>query len=87
MGDRVGAQITDGGHTVLLDQKGEEDSSGLDIVEVGCFLYAVNVPDAITAQMDATRALDGRQSDEFDGITVSWSYHPDTGIDLVFEDK
>lgn len=87
MADQIGARITDGGHTVILDQKGDEDGAGLDITEIGCFLYAVDMPDAITAQMDSTRALDGRQSDEFDGITVSWSYHPDTGIDIVFEDR
>lgn len=86
MEKRTGAEITDGGHTVLLDQKGEEDIEGLDIIEVGCFLYAVDVPSSISAQMDSTRALDGRQSAEFDGIKVSWVYHPDSGIDMIFED-
>lgn len=86
MEDRVGAEMTDGGHTVLLDQKGETDSEGLDIIEVGCFLYALDLPDSIAAQMDSTRALDGRQTAEFDGIKVSWTYHPDSGIDLIFED-
>lgn len=86
MEKRVGAEITDDGHTVLLDQKGEEDAEGLDIIEVGCFLYAVDVPSSVSAQMDSTRALDGRQSAEFDGIKVSWIYHPDSGIDMIFED-
>ncbi|MCR6649774.1 MAG: DUF2510 domain-containing protein [Cellulomonas sp.] len=86
MEKRVGAEITDDGHTVLLDQKGEEDADGLDIIEVGCFLYAVDVPSSVSAQMDSTRALDGRQSAEFDGIKVSWVYHPDSGIDMIFED-
>ncbi|MDQ0424284.1 DUF2510 domain-containing protein [Cellulomonas iranensis] len=86
MDERVGARLTDGGKTVILDHEGEDDSPGLDIIEVACFTVALGVPDSINARMDSTRALDGRQDAEFDDITVSWSYHPDTGIDMIFEE-
>jgi hypothetical protein len=29
----------------------------------------------------------GRQSDTFDDINVSWSYHPDNGLDVVVNKK
>jgi len=35
--------------------------------------------------MERTRALDGTQSDTWDGLQASWSYHPDSGINLLIE--
>jgi hypothetical protein len=41
------------------------------------------VPESVTAQMDGTRALDGRQPASWDGYTASWTFHPDSGFDLI----
>lgn len=51
---------------------------------MNCVLNALEAPDGIVAQMERTTALDGRQSASWDGITASWSYHPDRGLDIVF---
>ena len=34
--------------------------------------------------MMGTRALDGRQKEVFDYVTVIWSYHPDSGINILY---
>jgi hypothetical protein len=38
-------------------------------------------------RMDKTRALDGMQREVFDTFDVSWSYHPDNGLDIVIHEQ
>jgi len=76
-------RLGDGGDTLIVDGKGE-DSSGAAIDTIACVATSLDVPDSVVAQMDGTRALDGAQTAEFEGITVRWSYHPDNGLDLIF---
>ena len=35
--------------------------------------------------MARTRALDGTQDDSGHNVNVMWTYHPDTGRQMVFE--
>ena len=35
--------------------------------------------------MGQTRALDGTQRAEGKNVNVSWTYHPDDGLQIVFE--
>ena len=47
-------------------------------------IEALDLPDSLIQEMSATRALDGRQSETYDDVTVSWSYHPDQGLEVLF---
>ena len=38
-------------------------------------------------KMSRTRALDGTQKDENDKVKVSWTYHPNRGLEVVYEKK
>ncbi|UOE21439.1 hypothetical protein NI17_010180 [Thermobifida halotolerans] len=78
------ARIGDEGASLVLDHQGADEAGGLSYAEVNCVLNALEAPDGIVAQMERTTALDGRQSASWDGITASWSYHPDRGLDIVF---
>lgn len=40
---------------------------------------------AVMERIQNTRALDGTQTAEGDGVTASWTYHPDDGLQLVVE--
>jgi hypothetical protein len=82
-----GVLVSDNGATLSVDMMGEEDYTGAGYGDVMCLLDAVKTPDYIISSIEATRALDGRQHDEFDGIEVSWSYHPDSGLDIVYHKK
>ncbi len=76
----------DGGTSVLLDGEGEDVGSGtLTVTQIACVLNEVDIPDSVVYRIDDTRALDGRQNADWDGMTASWSYHPDSGLDLVLE--
>ena len=41
-------------------------------------------PDSTFEKMGRTRAVDGTQSDETDGFEVSWTYHPDNGMEVTY---
>ena len=77
------ARVGDDGASLTLDMEGEEDFAKLTSDEVFCVLDALKVPDSVTALMEQTRALDGRQTADWDGVTAAWSYHPDNGMDVI----
>ena len=78
-----GATLGDGGRTLTLDTQGEDDSSGVSIEKVACVLSTVDTPDAVLSALDSTRALDGRQRASWDNIDAEWSYHPNSGLNLI----
>lgn len=78
--ETVSAKLGDDGHSLSLDSEGEDDYSGLSMTQVDCVLEALNMPDSINDQMGTTRALDGTQRDSWDNFSVSWNYHPDSGL-------
>lgn len=47
----------------------------------------LNLPDSLENKMQHTRALDGRQTENYNNITVSWTYHPDKGLNVLYERK
>lgn len=79
------AQLTDAGYTLLLDMKGETQAEGLSPDDVACVLGKTGVSGAVIAKMEATRALDGQQTDTWGSYTATWSYHPDNGLDIILE--
>ena len=85
----AGIDVQDEGTTLTVDMMGEEEYAGASYDEVECIVDGVGTPSYIKDSMWATTALAGRQSDDFktdDGavIEVSWSYHPDNGMDIVY---
>lgn len=47
-------------------------------------VYALDLPSSLIEELSSTRALDGRLSKTYGNITVSWSYHPDNGLEILF---
>lgn len=47
----------------------------------------LNLPKSLGEKMGSTRALDGRQSETFDNIEVSWTYHPNQGLEVIYSKK
>ena len=47
----------------------------------------LGLPDSVIKNMESTRALDGRQTYTSGNITVSWSFHPNNGLEVLFESK
>lgn len=81
-----GTSLLDDGRSLTFNMEGDEPDSGLGTLATGaCLLSELDVPDSVVAKMDATRALDGAQSDTFGGYEITWSYHPDQGLDFIIE--
>ena len=85
-GEKTSAKLGDEGRSLSLDSEGKEDYSGLSMTQVDCVLKALNMPDSISDQMDNTRALDGTQRDSWEGFSVSWNYHPNSGLNVILKE-
>jgi len=82
----IGPRIQDKGGSLSLDTQGKLDTTGDDLTVVVCVLSKTGAPSFVTDHIDSTRALDGTQSDEWDGYRARWTYHPDAGLRITFID-
>lgn len=74
----------DDGESLLMDGEGEE-TWGAPSSDIWCVLDELNVPESTVSKMENTSSMMGVVSDEWDGISAEWTYHPDDGFDLVLE--
>lgn len=77
--------LGDDNTTLTLDGKGQQDSDGLTVEEIGCVLKALAVTDAVVSHISDTRALDGMQTDSWTGYKARWTYHPDSGLNMIIQ--
>lgn len=73
----------------------EGNAKSLDITLIGydapshqaleSFLTTLGFSDAVYTRMMETRALDGTQRAEGRNVNATWTYHPDHGLQVVFE--
>ncbi|MBR6743312.1 MAG: zinc ribbon domain-containing protein [Clostridia bacterium] len=47
----------------------------------------LGLPDSLFDDMGKTTGNDGKQTEEFDDIKVSWKYHPDKGLEVTYKKK
>lgn len=52
------------------------------IVSINTYL---GLPSSLTEKMSSTRALDGTQTQNCGKYTVTWNYHPDNGLKVIYE--
>lgn len=85
--DPEGYNVLDDGAAIELDTEGEDylDSGTSNLIAYYCMLNELGVPEVTQQKMGRTRALDGTQSDTWDSLQASWSYHPDTGVNVLIE--
>jgi hypothetical protein len=80
----AGVRVGDEGRTLTVDHKGGEDFTGASSDDLFCIVAALGTPSSVVSHMEQTTSMDGRQTESWDDVTVSWSYHPDRGMDSVF---
>lgn len=83
-GTTSGVSVLDNGTTLLVDTQGDTDYTGATYSDAMCLMSAVNTPSYIVDNIVTTNSLMGRQNATFNGIDVSWSYHPDNGLNLSY---
>jgi hypothetical protein len=83
--DAPGITFAEDGQSLNFDDKGKEDFSGGDFSDLQCLLEKLSAPSTVLARMYQTNFSMGVQDAEWDGISISWTYHPDRGLDANFE--
>lgn len=83
--------MADEGTTLHFNVGGKSDSSDPTPPaapgDVVCVLTELGIPVSVRVKMARTTALQGVQTDIWDGIEASWTYHPDNGLDVILTDK
>jgi hypothetical protein len=75
--------IVDEDTSIVVDTRSEYRSpAGMD-----CVLSELDVPESILAQIGRTTSMMGVQDADHDGFHLSWSYHPDNGVNMVITDE
>lgn len=62
-------------------------AGGESVKDVVCVLFGLKAPRHIYSLIDATRALDGMQSESWGDYVARWTYHPDSGLTIVIAHK
>lgn len=80
--------VEDDGHTLIVSTKpADEDALGMTTLTLDCVYEELDVPRHVSELIGTTRALDGRQTGEWDEFSASWGYHPDNGLSLIIATK
>jgi hypothetical protein len=82
--DDSDSQIGDDGDSLTLNGKGNDDATGVSIDDFNCIMTGLGTPDSVVSHVGQTTSVDGRQTETWGNLSMSWSYHPDRGADVVF---
>jgi hypothetical protein len=84
-----GAQLGDGGRTLILDAVKERSYqiNGLTDTDYKCATRILKMPEFVAAKVGSTRSIDGIQSAQWGKISAFWNYHPDNGLDITFNSR
>lgn len=76
--------VADNGTTLVINTASKDDDPlGMTSLAMDCVYEQLDVPSHIRQRVGATRAMDGRQDGTWAGYTASWSYHPDSGANVI----
>ncbi|MGN1306148.1 MAG: RING finger protein [Faecousia sp.] len=82
---------SDGSYLSIDTNPYDEDDNGLAYPSAYYAVEDVNnalgLPDSLISEMGETTGADGKQTETFEelGITVSWKYHPDKGLEVTYK--
>lgn len=80
----TGLSTSDQGRTVMLTTAATNNSyMGISMGDAQCILVDLGVPGSILGEISHTSSLDGRQAESWNGVKLSWTYHPDNGLNLI----
>ena len=76
--------------SLTIDSGGGGDLSAFaGFTAASCVLAELNAPSGVGSKMESTTAMMGSQEEDWSGgeLTATWTYHPDNGLQVIFEDK
>ena len=81
--DRLGTKVEDDGATLVVDNTGTKDRTGVSLTGLECILEESRVPEEIKQRMFGTRSRDGKVEGTWPGFRASWTYDPTQGLDFT----
>lgn len=69
--------------TNRLNLKNYYDKNAHDGIKT--IVNELGLPESLIEEMNHTRAIDGRQTETYKYVTVTWTYHPDQGLEVMFK--
>lgn len=81
-----GLTIDDDGRSMYLNGEGEE-SSGMNVFFQVCILEELEVPASVFDRISNTNSTMGVQEAAWDNFEMSWTYHPDNGLNVSVDLK
>ncbi|MBE6621724.1 MAG: zinc-ribbon domain-containing protein [Ruminococcaceae bacterium] len=82
---------SDGSYLSIDTNPYEKDDDGLAYPAAYTAIKEVNkalgLPESVISEMGETTSADGKQTETFEeqGVTVSWKYHPDKGLEVTYK--
>lgn len=83
--DGSGFILAEDYQSITFDGSGKNDYFGGDFSDLVCVIDELKAPSTVESRMLSTNSLMGVQNAEWDGISISWSYHPNNGLDANLE--
>ena len=87
----VKASLLDGGKTLDFSSIGKYKYSSqynfATYQDLVCALGVMKTPSFVTSQIESTRALDGVQKANWGKMQAFWTYHPDNGVNITFNQR
>jgi hypothetical protein len=77
-------ELEDGDKSLYLSSP---DTAAQDYTTYACIAGMTKMPDSVMNKISQTTALAGMQSDEWDNIKATWSYHSGDSLDITLEIK
>ena len=78
-----GTSLSSDGLSLMIDAKNKDDLEAL--LDVYTAIEVLSLPDSLIDDMSHTTAMMGKQSQTCGDYEVSWSYHPDNGLDVLIK--
>lgn len=85
---KAGSTVADSGRTISMKVGSDAEKAQFPIETANCILNKLGAPQAVVDHFGSTRAIDGQQTDEWDGVKARFSYGgPSKGGQLILTDS
>ncbi len=79
----VNTTLTSDGLGIIVD--GEDENDLKSVMDALSIASELGLPESLSSEMTSTNALMGMQIRTYGNYEVSWSYHPDNGLDVIYK--
>lgn len=74
--------LSSDGLSIVIDSNNNTNVASL--FDISTVIEKLELPDSLIDNMKQTTAMMGKLSETYGDFNVTWSYHPDNGLDVIF---